>query len=148
MHRWWSWLPCITRMPSESYRTDLGLCNCCFHVMSFEVNYISLSQMLTDDLLTNNEICMNDLIGWWTKWSTGSNHILAFLCLQEIFLVCFFGAEYAIRLWSAGCRSKYIGFRGRFRFARKPISVIGTYTLLEQLPSLVHFARKPICVLG
>ncbi|PIO36571.1 hypothetical protein AB205_0053410 [Aquarana catesbeiana] len=32
--------------------------------------------------------------------------------------------EYVVRLWSAGCRSKYVGVWGRFRFARKPISVI------------------------
>ncbi|CAF0875816.1 unnamed protein product [Rotaria sordida] len=42
----------------------------------------------------------------------------------EIFLVLFFGIEYILRLWSAGCRSKYMGMLGRFRFARKPIAVI------------------------
>ena len=30
-----------------------------------------------------------------------------------------------MRLWSAGCRSKYMGFKGRVKFARKPISIIG-----------------------
>ena len=45
--------------------------------------------------------------------------------MQEIVLVVFFGLEYSIRLWSAGCRSKYMGFHGRIRFARKPISIIG-----------------------
>ena len=44
---------------------------------------------------------------------------------QEMVLVVFFGLEYVIRLWSAGCRSKYMGLGGRFRFARKPISIIG-----------------------
>uniref|UniRef100_H3AJK0 Potassium voltage-gated channel subfamily KQT member 1 n=1 Tax=Latimeria chalumnae TaxID=7897 RepID=H3AJK0_LATCH len=44
--------------------------------------------------------------------------------LQEIVLVVFFGVEYVVRLWSAGCRSKYVGFWGRLRFARKPISII------------------------
>ena len=44
---------------------------------------------------------------------------------MEICLVTFFGLEYAIRLWSAGCRSKYIGFIGRLRFVRKPICIIG-----------------------
>ena len=44
---------------------------------------------------------------------------------MEIFLVAFFGFEYSIRLWSAGCRSKYIGFWGRLRFIRKPICIIG-----------------------
>lgn len=44
---------------------------------------------------------------------------------MEICLVLFFGVEYAIRLWSAGCRSKYMGFCGRLRFVRKPICIIG-----------------------
>ncbi|XP_033741569.1 potassium voltage-gated channel subfamily KQT member 1-like [Pecten maximus] len=43
---------------------------------------------------------------------------------MEIVLVVFFGLEYVIRLWSAGCRSKYMGMKGRLRFARKPISII------------------------
>ncbi|CAL8404975.1 unnamed protein product, partial [Boreogadus saida] len=42
----------------------------------------------------------------------------------EIVLVVFFGVEYFVRLWSAGCRSKYVGFWGRLRFAVKPISII------------------------
>ena len=37
----------------------------------------------------------------------------------------FFGLEYTIRLWSAGCRSKYMGVKGRVKFATKPISIIG-----------------------
>ncbi|KAL8570852.1 Potassium voltage-gated channel subfamily KQT member 1 [Nucella lapillus] len=48
----------------------------------------------------------------------------ATLFWMEIVLVVFFGMEYVIRLWSAGCRSKYMGMRGRFRFCRKPISII------------------------
>lgn len=44
---------------------------------------------------------------------------------MEICLVVFFGVEYIIRLWSAGCRSKYMGFCGRLRFIRKPICIIG-----------------------
>ncbi|KAK3510190.1 hypothetical protein QTP70_026779 [Hemibagrus guttatus] len=43
---------------------------------------------------------------------------------MEIVLVVFFGVEYVVRLWSAGCRSKYVGILGRLRFARKPISII------------------------
>nr|XP_030689007.1 potassium voltage-gated channel subfamily KQT member 1 isoform X1 [Globicephala melas] len=43
---------------------------------------------------------------------------------MEIVLVVFFGTEYVVRLWSAGCRSKYVGVWGRLRFARKPISII------------------------
>uniref|UniRef100_A0A8B9GSN2 Potassium voltage-gated channel subfamily KQT member 1 n=1 Tax=Astyanax mexicanus TaxID=7994 RepID=A0A8B9GSN2_ASTMX len=43
---------------------------------------------------------------------------------MEIVLVVFFGTEYVVRLWSAGCRSKYVGIKGRLRFIRKPISII------------------------
>ncbi|KAM4722224.1 potassium voltage-gated channel subfamily KQT member 1 [Rhinophrynus dorsalis] len=53
-----------------------------------------------------------------------SNLATETLFWMEIVLVVFFGAEYVVRLWSAGCRSKYVGIWGRLRFARKPISVI------------------------
>lgn len=61
------------------------------------------------------------------------------LLSQEIVLVVFFGTEYVVRLWSAGCRSKYVGIWGRLRFARKPISIIGESCLptLETLHSIL-----------
>uniref|UniRef100_W5LY14 Potassium voltage-gated channel subfamily KQT member 1 n=1 Tax=Lepisosteus oculatus TaxID=7918 RepID=W5LY14_LEPOC len=52
---------------------------------------------------------------------------------QEIVLVVFFGVEYVVRLWSAGCRSKYVGFRGRLRFARKPISIIDLIVVIASI---------------
>ncbi|XP_059165421.1 potassium voltage-gated channel subfamily KQT member 1-like [Physella acuta] len=55
------------------------------------------------------------------------------LMYMEIFLVCFFGMEYVIRLWSAGCRSKYMGLRGRLRFARKPISIIDLFVVVASI---------------
>lgn len=51
-----------------------------------------------------------------------ANKILYYM---EITLVFFFGVEYSVRLWSAGCRSKFMGFSGRLKFARKPICLIG-----------------------
>ncbi|VDK47270.1 unnamed protein product [Anisakis simplex] len=52
------------------------------------------------------------------------------LFFMEVFLVIFFGVEYCVRLWSAGCRSKYLGILGRLRFARKPISLIDLCVVL------------------
>ncbi|MBN3326633.1 KCNQ1 protein, partial [Atractosteus spatula] len=52
---------------------------------------------------------------------------------MEIVLVVFFGVEYVVRLWSAGCRSKYVGFRGRLRFARKPISIIDLIVVIASV---------------
>lgn len=51
----------------------------------------------------------------------------------EIFLVVFFGLEYIIRLWAAGCRSKYVGIMGRLRFARKPISIIDLIVVVASI---------------
>ncbi|XP_056135273.1 potassium voltage-gated channel subfamily KQT member 1.1 [Lampris incognitus] len=51
----------------------------------------------------------------------------------EIVLVVFFGVEYFVRLWSAGCRSKYVGLKGRLRFARKPISIIDLIVVVASI---------------
>ncbi|XP_050437590.1 potassium voltage-gated channel subfamily KQT member 1 isoform X1 [Adelges cooleyi] len=52
---------------------------------------------------------------------------------MEICLVVFFGVEYLIRLWSAGCRSKYMGTFGRFRFVRKPICIIDLIVVVASI---------------
>lgn len=57
---------------------------------------------------------------------------------MEICLVVFFGVEYMIRLWSAGCRSKYMGFWGRLRFIRKPICIIGKLLLKLLFLHTIH----------
>ncbi|KAH8032060.1 hypothetical protein HPB51_022808 [Rhipicephalus microplus] len=45
--------------------------------------------------------------------------------------------EYCVRLWAAGCRSKYLGFWGRLRFARKPISIIDLIVVVASVVVLV-----------
>ncbi|XP_070828291.1 potassium voltage-gated channel subfamily KQT member 1 [Chaetodon trifascialis] len=52
---------------------------------------------------------------------------------MEIVLVLFFGTEYVVRLWSAGCRSKYAGIKGRLRFIRKPISIIDLIVVIASI---------------
>lgn len=66
-------------------------------------------------------------------------HTLAHQTLYwvEIFLVVFFSVEYFVRLWSAGCCSKYVGFWGRLRFARKPISIIDLIVVIASLVVLL-----------
>ncbi|CAJ0927856.1 unnamed protein product, partial [Ranitomeya imitator] len=63
----------------------------------------------------------------YSEFATGT------LFWMEIVLVVFFGAEYLVRLWSAGCRSKYVGFKGRIRFARKPISIIDLIVVIASI---------------
>ncbi|XP_074663166.1 potassium voltage-gated channel subfamily KQT member 1-like isoform X2 [Tubulanus polymorphus] len=64
------------------------------------------------------------------QYSSFANETLFWM---EIVLVVFFGLEYVIRLWSAGCRSKYLGARGRLRFARKPISIIDLIVVIASV---------------
>ncbi|KAL1505780.1 hypothetical protein ABEB36_005263 [Hypothenemus hampei] len=52
---------------------------------------------------------------------------------REIYLVVFFGTEYMVRLWSAGCRSKYMGVWGRLRFIRKPICIIDLIVVIASM---------------
>ncbi|XP_061438754.1 potassium voltage-gated channel subfamily KQT member 1-like [Rhineura floridana] len=66
-------------------------------------------------------------IEYYAEFATGT------LFWMEIVLVVFFGAEYMVRLWSAGCRSKYVGIKGRIRFARKPISIIDLIVVIASI---------------
>ncbi|XP_043268980.1 potassium voltage-gated channel subfamily KQT member 1-like isoform X4 [Venturia canescens] len=62
-----------------------------------------------------------------------SNFANETLFWMEICLVVFFGVEYLVRLWSAGCRSKYMGCCGRFRFIRKPICIIDLIVVVASM---------------
>ncbi|XP_030587408.1 potassium voltage-gated channel subfamily KQT member 1 [Archocentrus centrarchus] len=63
----------------------------------------------------------------YAEFATGT------LFWMEIVLVLFFGTEYVVRLWSAGCRSKYAGIKGRLRFIRKPISIIDLIVVIASI---------------
>ncbi|KAM8893132.1 potassium voltage-gated channel subfamily KQT member 1 isoform 2-T3 [Spinachia spinachia] len=63
----------------------------------------------------------------YAEFATGT------LFWMEIVLVLFFGTEYAVRLWSAGCRSKYAGVKGRLCFIRKPISIIDLIVVIASV---------------
>ncbi|XP_034391399.1 potassium voltage-gated channel subfamily KQT member 1 [Cyclopterus lumpus] len=63
----------------------------------------------------------------YAEFATGT------LFWMEIVLVLFFGTEYAVRLWSAGCRSKYAGIKGRLCFIRKPISIIDLIVVIASV---------------
>ncbi|KAL3061198.1 hypothetical protein OYC64_009406 [Pagothenia borchgrevinki] len=63
----------------------------------------------------------------YAEFATGT------LLWMEVVLVMFFGTEYVVRLWSAGCRSKYAGIKGRLRFIRKPISIIDLIVVIASL---------------
>ncbi|XP_056637135.1 potassium voltage-gated channel subfamily KQT member 1 isoform X1 [Diorhabda sublineata] len=64
---------------------------------------------------------------------TYSNFANETLFWMEICLVVFFGVEYLVRLWSAGCRSKYMGLWGRLRFIRKPICIIDLIVVVASI---------------
>lgn len=47
---------------------------------------------------------------------------------QETFAIFIFGAEFGLRVWAAGCCCRYKGWRGRLKFARKPLCILGKET--------------------
>uniref|UniRef100_A0A4W5N321 Potassium voltage-gated channel subfamily Q member 5 n=1 Tax=Hucho hucho TaxID=62062 RepID=A0A4W5N321_9TELE len=56
-----------------------------------------------------------------------------FLLILEFVMIVVFGLEYIIRIWSAGCCSRYRGWQGRLRFARKPFCVIDIIVLIASI---------------
>ncbi|KTG03041.1 hypothetical protein cypCar_00004470 [Cyprinus carpio] len=69
---------------------------------------------------------------------------MGYLIAMELVLVLFFGLEYVVRLWSSGCRSKYVGILGRLRFARKPISVIDLIVVVASIVVLAFGSKGQV----
>lgn len=57
-------------------------------------------------------------------WVPGKPLSICF-SMQETFAIFIFGAEFALRIWAAGCCCRYKGWRGRLKFARKPLCMLG-----------------------
>ncbi|XP_023288103.1 potassium voltage-gated channel subfamily KQT member 1 [Orussus abietinus] len=94
---------------------------CVYHITVFVVVLVCIifSALSTIDEFSN---FANETLFWMVSRS-----------LSEICLVVFFGAEYLVRLWSAGCRSKYMGYYGRLRFIRKPICIIDLIVVVASM---------------
>uniref|UniRef100_A0A8C9SJ93 Potassium voltage-gated channel subfamily Q member 3 n=1 Tax=Scleropages formosus TaxID=113540 RepID=A0A8C9SJ93_SCLFO len=55
----------------------------------------------------------------------------------ETITIFIFGGEYALRIWAAGCCCRYKGWRGRLKFARKPLCVLDIFVLIASVPVVV-----------
>ncbi len=42
-------------------------------------------------------------------------------------MVMWFILEFLLRIWSAGCRSRYQQMSGRAQFLRRPLAIVGMY---------------------
>lgn len=73
---------------------------------------------------------------------TGSADVLNFLSIQETLTIFVFGAEFALRVWAAGCCCRYKGWRGRLKFARKPLCILGKNTAVSETPGLFPAATR------
>ncbi|XP_042284427.1 potassium voltage-gated channel subfamily KQT member 3 [Thunnus maccoyii] len=56
------------------------------------------------------------------------------LVILETFAIFIFGAEFALRVWAAGCCCRYKGWRGRLKFARKPLCMLDIFVLIASVP--------------
>ncbi|RUS89395.1 hypothetical protein EGW08_002832, partial [Elysia chlorotica] len=57
--------------------------------------------------------------------------------VQEIVMLLWILVELCLRVWSAGCRSRYQGKTGRLRFVRRPLCIIDMILVLASLGTLV-----------
>jgi len=51
--------------------------------------------------------------------------VVALFATQEGVMVLWFTTELAVRVWSAGCRSRYQQISGRLQFIRRPLCIVG-----------------------
>uniref|UniRef100_A0A3Q3H143 Potassium voltage-gated channel, KQT-like subfamily, member 3 n=1 Tax=Labrus bergylta TaxID=56723 RepID=A0A3Q3H143_9LABR len=56
------------------------------------------------------------------------------LVILETFAIFIFGAEFGLRVWAAGCCCRYKGWRGRLKFARKPLCILDIFVLIASVP--------------
>ncbi|THD26840.1 Potassium voltage-gated channel subfamily KQT member 1 [Fasciola hepatica] len=68
----------------------------------------------------------------------------------EMFMLFWFFAEYCIRVWSAGCRSRYQTWRGRLRFMHRPFCLVDATVIVASIVVLSmgtdsqRFAASPL----
>jgi len=60
----------------------------------------------------------------------------------EIFIVVWFTIEFAVRLWAAGCRSRFQGVLGRLKFIKSPFCVIDIVTICASVIVLSGFGGQ------
>ncbi|MCI4390686.1 hypothetical protein PGIGA_G00125620 [Pangasianodon gigas] len=65
------------------------------------------------------------------EYEDDSGHWLVVL---ETFTIFIFGSEFVLRIWAAGCRCRYKGWRGRLKFARKPLCILDIFVLIASVP--------------
>ncbi|XP_041097776.1 potassium voltage-gated channel subfamily KQT member 3 [Polyodon spathula] len=59
------------------------------------------------------------------------------LVILETFTIFIFGLEFALRIWAAGCCCRYKGWRGRLKFARKPLCILDIFVLIASVPVVI-----------
>uniref|UniRef100_A0A8C7L2G0 Potassium voltage-gated channel subfamily Q member 3 n=1 Tax=Oncorhynchus kisutch TaxID=8019 RepID=A0A8C7L2G0_ONCKI len=77
--------------------------------------------------------------GWALLYHAGVNRqwlgcLLSLMIILETSTIFVFGTEFGLRIWSAGCCSRYKGWRGRLKFARKPLCILDIFVLIASVP--------------
>ncbi|XP_031572430.1 potassium voltage-gated channel subfamily KQT member 1-like isoform X2 [Actinia tenebrosa] len=62
----------------------------------------------------------------------------------EVILVLVFITEYVVRLWAAGCRSTYVGFKGRLKFAKKTYAILDILVIISSISALTLVATAKV----
>ncbi|KAK6187057.1 hypothetical protein SNE40_006305 [Patella caerulea] len=60
-----------------------------------------------------------------------------YVMYTEIIMLLWIASEFMLRLWAAGCRSRYQGIRGRMRFFKRPLCIIDFILVLASITTLI-----------
>ncbi|XP_076456628.1 potassium voltage-gated channel subfamily KQT member 1-like [Babylonia areolata] len=76
-------------------------------------------------------------LGVMSSISEFEHHLSSYALYLEVVMLAWVTTEFIIRLWSAGCRSRYQGLSGRLKFLRRPLCVIDMVLILASVTTLV-----------
>ncbi|XP_071804288.1 potassium voltage-gated channel subfamily KQT member 1-like isoform X3 [Asterias amurensis] len=104
-----------------------GWCAVIYHILVFLMLLLCLivSILATVDTKTT----VNGVIVRSNMYITCNHLVFA----MEIVIVIILSVECALRIWSAGCRSRYQGHYGRLRFIRRPLCILDIVVVLASV---------------
>ncbi|XP_073250734.1 potassium voltage-gated channel subfamily KQT member 1-like isoform X4 [Porites lutea] len=123
----------ISRIFPEDYRK---IQNYCFRFLEMPRGFLSFSYHALLFILVIVSLILTVLSTVQTEDNNFQDILHVPVLVVEITLIILFVIEYIIRLWAAGCRSAYVGIKGRLRFAVQIYSIIDMIVIISSIVAI------------
>ncbi|XP_068707026.1 potassium voltage-gated channel subfamily KQT member 1-like isoform X4 [Montipora foliosa] len=114
----------------ENYRVAQ---NHCFRFLEMPRGKLSFSYHAVLVILVITSLIFTVLSTVHTKDKNFEDILRTPILAVEIILIIIFVVEYVLRLWAAGCRSAFVGLKGRLWFALKLYSIIDMIVIISSI---------------